>query len=409
MLTLKLAWRSLWRNKRRTLITVSSIGLGLFLAVVFIAIAEGFYAKMIDDAVRIQGGHITLEHPDYRDAPAVDLAIAEDQGLRERIGRLPAVEEIKALVLGQGVAQSSANGVGVVVMGVEPVIEAQSSPLAKKIVRGKYLDGNEGREVVIGSGLARQLKLDIGKKLVLTSNDVHGNLVEELTRVTGIFEVGSDEVDGYLVQVPIGFARTLFDLGPGQVTQLGVVLHDIDALPDTLREVRALIAGKTAAAYPWDTILPELASYIAMDGKSNEIFQGLLLFLIMFTIFNTILMSVLERRREFAVVLAIGTPPRRLQAQILLESAFLGLLGCALGLALGGGTSYLLKIYGLDMSRFMKEGTAIAGVAISPIVYARLTPGLLVALGGAVFVATLLLSLYPMRRAAKVPVADVLR
>ncbi len=409
MLTFKLAWRSLWRNKRRTLITTSSIGLGLFLAVVFIAIAEGFYAKMIDDAVRIQGGHITLEHPEYRNAPAVDLAVSEDRAFRQRIARLPAVEEVKALILGQGVAQSSANGVGVVVMGVEPAIEARSSPLAKRIIRGSYLEEITGRDVVIGSGLARQLKLDIGKKLVLTTNDVYGNLVEELTRVKGIFEVGSDEVDGYLVQVPIGFARTLFSLGPDQVTQLGVVLRDPDELQDSLREIRALIAGKPVAAYSWDQILPELASYIAMDGYSNQIYQGLLLFLIMFTIFNTILMSVLERRREFALVLAIGTPPRRLQVQILLESVYLGLLGCALGLILGGGASYLLKIYGLDLSSFLKEGTAIAGVAVSPIVYARVTAGLLVTLGLTVFGTTLLLSIYPMRRAATVPVADVLR
>ena len=409
VLTFKLAWRSLWRNKRRTLITMSSIGLGLFLAVVFIAIAEGFYAKMIDDAVRIQGGHITLEHPEYRGAPAVDLAISEDHAFRQRIARLPAVEEVKALILGQGVAQSSANGVGVVVMGVEPAIEVRSSPLAKRIIRGTYLEEITGRDVVIGSGLARQLKLDIGKKLVLTTNDVYGNLVEELTRVKGIFEVGSDEVDGYLVQVPIGFARTLFSLGPDQVTQLGVVLRDPDDLQDTLREIRAMIAGKPVAAYSWDQILPELASYIAMDGYSNQIYQGLLLFLIMFTIFNTILMSVLERRREFAVVLAMGTPPRRLQVQILLESAYLGLLGCVLGLILGGGVSYLLKIYGLDLSSFLKEGTAIAGVAVSPIVYARLTAGLLGTLGLTVFGTTLLLSIYPMRRAATVPVADVLR
>ncbi len=390
MLTFKLAWRSLWRNKRRTLITMSSIGLGLFLAVVFIAIAEGFYAKMIDDAVRIQGGHITLEHPEYRNAPAVDLAVSEDRAFRQRIARLPAVEEVKALILGQGVAQSSANGVGVVVMGVEPAIEARSSPLAKGIIRGTYLEEITGRDVVIGSGLARQLKLDIGKKLVLTTNDVYGNLVEELTRVKGIFEVGSDEVDGYLVQVPIGFARTLFSLGPDQVTELGVVLRDPDELQGTLREIRALIGSKPVAAYSWDQILPELASYIAMDGYSNKIYQGLLLFLIMFTIFNTILMSVLERRREFAVVLAIGTPPRRLQAQILLESAYLGIMGCALGLILGGGASYLMKIYGLDLSSFLKEGTAIAGVAVSPIVYARLTAGLLVTLGLTVFGTTLL-------------------
>jgi ABC-type lipoprotein release transport system permease subunit len=409
MLTFKLAWRSLWRNKRRTLITISSIALGLVLAVIFIAIAEGMYAKLIDDAVRIQGGHITLEHPDYREAPAVDLVISGDPDLRQRIASLAGVEKVKALILGQGVAKSGAGGVGVAVIGIEPQIEINSSPLAKQVVRGSYLEDPAAPEVLIGAQLAKQLKLELGKKMVLTSNDASGNLVEELVRVKGIFEVGVEEIDGYLVQVPIGFAAKLFSLGPGQVTQLGVVLRDPDDLPQILRAVRGLIGGTPAAAYSWEQVLPELASYIAMDGGSNLVFQGLLLALIMFTIFNTILMSVLERRREFGVVLALGTPPSRLQLQILLESACLGLVGCAVGLALGGASAYLLQVYGLDMRSFMKEGVAISGVAVSPIIHARVTAGLLIVLGLCVFLATVLLSLYPMRRAARVPVADVLR
>ena len=382
MLTVKLAWRNLWRNKRRTAITLASIGLGLFLAVVFIAIAEGVYAKLIDDAVRIQGGHITLEHPDYRDAPSVDLVISEDQGLRERLARLPAVERVKALVLGHGVAKSGTGGVGVAVIGVEPAEEIDSSPLAQKIVKGSYLQDIDGRDVLIGSELARQLKLDLGKKMVLASNDARGNLVEELVHVKGIFTLGSEEVDGYLVQVPIGFARRLFGLESHQVTQLGVVLRDPDALEQTLSTVRRLAHPGPVAVYAWDQVIPELASYIRMDSSSNLVFQGLLLALIMFTIFNTLLMSVMERRREFAVVLALGTPPGRLKRQILAESALLALVGCFLGLLFGGVASLLLQIYGLDMRSFIKEGMAVSGVAFSPIIHARLTAGLLAGLGG---------------------------
>jgi ABC-type lipoprotein release transport system permease subunit len=408
MLVLKLAWRSLWRNRRRTLISVLSLAFGLLLAVTFIAVADGVYARLIDDAVRLQGGHITLEHPRYREAPAIDLNLAASPVLRKQIERLPGVERTKALVLGQGVAKTGSGAVGVAVVGVEPDIERRTSPVPNKIVRGSYLTGTRRQEVLVGADLAKQLKLDIGKKMVITTNDAQGNLVEELYRVSGIFRLGTEEIDGYLVQLPLAAAQRLYRLPDGRVTQLGVILRDVDDKARLLPAVAAL-AGPGVAVLPWDEVMPELAGYIRMDGGSNMVLQGILLFLILFTVFNTLLMSVLERRREIGVVLALGTPPGRIKLQILTESALLAFLGCFVGLLAGGLLSYYLAVYGLDLRQFMKGDMAISGVAVSPIVHARLTASLLGWLGGGTFLATLLISLYPMHKAARIQVADVIK
>ena len=406
---LKLAWRSVWRSRRRTIITVSSIGMGLSFAIFFISFADGIYLQMVDDAVRMQAGHITIEHPSYRDAPSVDLVISELGGLRERIEAMVQVERTKAMVLGQGVARSGTGAVGVAVLGVEPGAEVASSPLATHVVRGRYLEEGDLRKVLVGKGLAERLKLDVGKKLVLSSADVHGDMVEELLRVKGVFEVGAEEVDGFIVQIPIVFARKLYGMAPGDAIQLGIVVKDPDRRGAVLAHARGLVDASRAVVLPWEQVMPELAAYIHIDRGSNLVFQGIILFLIGFTIFNTLLMSVLERKHEFAIMLALGTPVHRVKLQVLLEAVIIGLVGCISGVVVGGLLSYLVQVCGLDLRMFLDEGVAVSGFAMDLDMHAKVTPGVLAWLSGLVLLATVLLSLYTMGHASRISVADVLR
>ena len=405
----RLAWRSIWRNRRRTLITVLSIGFGLACTVFFIAIGEGVYAQLIDQVVRMQAGHITMENPGYRDAPAVDLWVKTPESLRSQIERLPQVERTKLIIMGQGIARSASGDVSATLMGIEPSVELDTSPLVRHIVAGRYLNDDDGPWVVIGSELAKRLKLAVGKKMVITTNDAAGNLVDELCRVRGIFETGSVEIDGYFIQAPIDFARRLFDLPEESATQLGVVLRIPEAQELVLREARLIVAEQDIAVLPWQEVIPEIASYIKLDKGSNLIFQAILIFLILFTIFNTILMSVLEREREFAVLLALGTKPVQLRLQILMESAYLGLIGCALGLLVGGLAAWAAQEWGIDLRSLLEEGFTISGFAISAKMHARVTTGLLFGTAGLVFGATLILSLIPMRRATRLSIVDQLR
>ncbi|MBW2625653.1 MAG: ABC transporter permease [Deltaproteobacteria bacterium] len=405
----RLAWRSIWRNRRRTLITVLSIGFGLACTVFFIAIGEGVYAQLIDQVVRMQAGHITMENPGYRDAPAVDLWVKAPESLRSQIERLPQVERTKLIIMGQGIARSASGDISATLMGIEPSVELDTSPLVRHIVAGRYLNDDDGPWVVIGSELAKRLKLAVGKKMVLTTNDAAGNLVDELCRVRGIFETGSVEIDGYFIQAPIDFARRLFGLPEESATQLGVVLRIPEAQEFILREARLMVAEQNIAVLPWQEVIPEIASYIKLDKGSNLIFQAILVFLILFTIFNTILMSVLEREREFAVLLALGTKPVQLRLQILMESAYLGLIGCALGLLVGGLAAWAAQVWGIDLRSLLEEGFTISGFAVSAKMHARVTTGLLLGTAGLVFGATLILSLIPMRRATRLSIVDQLR
>jgi ABC-type lipoprotein release transport system permease subunit len=294
-------------------------------------------------------------------------------------------------------------------MGIEPSIELDTSPLVRHLVEGRYLDNQDGPWVVIGIELATRLKIGVGKKMVITTNDAAGNLVDELCRVRGIFKTGSVEIDGYFIQTPIDFARRLFALPEEGVTQLGVVLTVPEAQEAVLQKTRLMVAGQNIAVLPWQEVIPEIASYIKLDRGSNLIFQAILVFLILFTIFNTIFMSVLERQREFAVLLALGTKPLLLRLQILMESVYLGLIGCALGLFIGGLAAWAVQIWGIDLRSLLKEGFTISGFAVSTKIHARVTIGLLLGTGGLVFAATLVLSLIPMHRVTRLSIVDQLR
>jgi ABC-type lipoprotein release transport system permease subunit len=277
------------------------------------------------------------------------------------------------------------------------------------MVAGRYLNDDDGSWVVIGSELAQRLKLDVGKKMVLTTNDAAGNLVDELCRVRGIFKTGSVEIDGYFIQAPIDFARRVFGLPEEGVTQMGIVLRVPEAQELVLQKARLMVAQEEYAVLPWQEVIPEIASYIRLDRGSNLVFQAILVFLILFTIFNTILMSVLEREREFAVLLALGTKPGQLRLQILMESVYLGLIGCLIGLLAGGAAAWIVEVWGIDLRSLLEEGFTISGFAVSTKMHARVTSSLLLGTAGLIFGATLILSLIPMRRATHLSIVDQLR
>jgi ABC-type lipoprotein release transport system permease subunit len=411
ILTLKIAWRSVWRNKRRTLITLSSIAFGLGLTIFFISLSNGAYNQIIEDAARMQAGHITIENKDYRDAPSVDLYIADPDRFKAEIEALPDVGRTKVIITGQGVAKSGNGAIGIAFLGIQPSLEKDMSPVADKITEGEFLEDDDVRQVVIGSVLAKRLNLAIGKKLVISSNDIEGNLVEELCRVKGIFTTGVVETDTYFVLMPVNFARQLVQLPPNAINQFGIILKDPGKLITTRNEIRKIVKDDSLSVLTWKEVMPEIAAFIELDFKSGIIFYMIIICLALFTIYNTIFMSVLERKHEFAIMLAIGTSPRILESQIVAESVFLGFTGSVMGAILGGLTAYYYQVNGLDFSAWLHDQSAfsVGGAVMESVIYNKITPVILFGCSGLVFLSTILLSFIPMKRASKISFSDILR
>ncbi len=404
----QVAWRNLRRNLRRTAITVSAVSLGLAFAVFYTAMHAGVNKQLIEQGIRFYGGHIILEHPQYRHAPSVDLFIAGAEKLMSKIQKSSSSVNTSRVIINYGMARTAYASDGVLIKGNDS-LSNKESPFVKLIISGRFIgSGNDGN-ICMGKKLADLLHLRVGQKFVLTTNDITGTLTEGLCRVEGIFETGIEEIDSRLVLAPIGYLEDLLMMPSGGANQVAVLLDDPGKHSKVSRQISTLLADESIKLYSWKEVLPELASYLSVDQAANLIFQGILFFIILFTIFNTILMSVNERNREFAVLLAVGTPPLRLRWQLFLEAVYIGIAGCLIGLIIGGLVSYIIQIKGLNVSFVYGNEMSISGLSVSPLIHAYVTWDLLGGLGGAMLVLVTLVSFIPMRRIARISLTETLR
>jgi ABC-type lipoprotein release transport system permease subunit len=413
MLVFKVPWRNLLRNKRRTIITVFAIATGVAFSVFFFAMTAGVEKKTVADATRMLAGNITVEDPHYRDAPAPNLFVHSIAKVSEVAAKIPEVLSVKPLCTGTGVVASAAGSVGVGFFGVQPEQERELSLIARSIVSGRFIASSDAdvKGVVVGTRLAQRLQVDIGKKLVLTTTSAQGEIVQELLRVVGVFKVGTEAMDGQFIEMPIAVARKVMGLTADQATQVGLVLERPESQDVVLALTKRALANEGVAVYPWQTLLPAIATWVTAGHKSHQITCGVILFLTTFTILNTILMSVLERKREFAMLLALGTAPRLLRMQVFVETLILGFFGIVSGLGLGGLAAGLAQRHGLDLSKTVKEGEGptVGNMALDLHLRPELTVRDALFVAGFVLLMTALIAIYPTLRSSRVDVANTLR
>lgn len=405
-LTCFIAWRNLWRNKRRTFISVFGLAFGLMLYLMMISIGDGAYLNIIESAVSLESGYITIEHPDYALKPAIKLTVDDREILSAQLNKIKNISRVKQLIQGQAMLRSSHNTIGVKLQGIIPSQEAPTADTAKKIIAGSYLEDTDKNKLVLSQKFAKRLKAGVGSKLVITVNDKNGDLSEQLFRVKGIFNTGSPEIDLAIVQIPLQSSQKLYALQEDQVTRLGLMLYDPDNRDHIIKYVQDTTQHRYAVR-TWEQVIPELYQYIQTDRFGNFVFSGVLLFLILFTVLNTILMSVIERKIEFATVLALGTMPSMLRIQIMLESFLIACLGCTIG-ALLGYLAYLpLHVYGINLAVAVpEEGIQVAGASMPLVIYAQLKLSTAMKMIFSVLVAATAMGIIPMFKSTRVSLTE---
>ena len=410
LLITKIGWRSIWRNKRRSLISLFSIIIGTGIPIFFVCIAWGFYAGIIDDVSRLMSGHITYEHVKYRDSPSNDIWIDDIQKIDKTLNNNAKVLATKQIVNLQGVAHTAKGSVGISLMGIEPEKEITISFLPENIIEGKYLSKGDERWVVVGEKLAKNLNIGVGKKFVFTTNDINGELTEELFRVKGIFKTGSKEIDGHFVQSDIGLARKVAGLSNDDVSQLGIIVKNPDTHESLIKDLQKSVAKNNGVFLSWQKIMPDVATTIRMDRTAISSFMIMLVVIVLFTMFSTILMSTLERKREFASLLAIGTQQIELKVQILIETIFFGLLACPLGALLGVGAAKWVEGYDMmDVVGGKAEDMSIGGFGIDTIITPLFSAPLILQISIFFFFAVQLLSILPIYLISRISITDELR
>lgn len=399
-----IAWRNLWRQPRRTLLTIATVSLGLALLLIFLGIGDGGHYQMIDLAVRLGSGHVVIQSKGFQkhgDINAVldqnDLRAAESwAGEIEKTFR---VQTVLRRTFSSGLASSADGATGVRMIGIQPEPEARASLFDEKLVDGRYLAESHPEQVVVGAGVARKLSLKVGEKMVLMAQAAGAPEIQShLVRIGGIFRTGLEEYDQGVVLMPLATSQQLLLLD-GSVHQVAILL-ETERFSDQVASL-----GKSRLSQmevlSWEEALPELRDFIRIDDGGNYVFNLALFVLIGFTVLNTLLMSAVERTREFALLDALGLTPLKRFGMMLLEAFYIAAFSMGMGFIIGFAAHLYLHHYGLPLEWFYSGEISVAGVALDPVIYSdlsakRIAGSLLLVLG-----LTLVLAIIPARYAAR--------
>lgn len=401
---LKIAWRNLWRNRRRTIITASSIFFAIFFAIIMRSFQLGTYGFMIEQSIESYAGYLQLQNPDYFDDPSIDNSFEVSDEMIEKVKNNPNVKAFAPRIESFALASTGNNSKGVMVSGIDPVAEASISNPEHRIVHYRFtedaleqiktdkalpdellakmetfknysfsseakieidlgLDQTDAKKyipliqkychfesnylkpnddgVLIGDRLSRYLKLDIGDTLVLIGQGYHGVSAAGIYPVRGIVKIPSPDLDNKLVYMSITEAEKFLGLS-NQITALVINLKDNDEMLDTQNELISAIGKGDFVVKNWQETMPTLKQQIESDSVSGQVFIFILYVIVFFGIFGTVIMMIAERKREFGVMIAIGMKRKKLTQIVNIEMIFLGIMGGITGMA----ASVPLLLYG---------------------------------------------------------------
>lgn len=401
---LSLAWRNIWRQPRRTLLNVSSIAFAALVMVFLLSFQLGTYATMKENVLRVMDGFAQLQPPGYRDDPQLKKTIEKPDAV---LARVESMDHIVAAPRARtfAILSDGEESFGAAIVGVDPAREVRVSTLANTVRQGRYLKPGDDEQVVLGSALARNLGVGTGDTVSMLGQGRDGGIAADVFTVAGIFDTGTPELDRQLAEIPLARFQATFGMGSNVNTIVlgGPSLTDVtNALP----ALREQVADRGLDVRSWQDLEPGLNAAISLDLGTSMLWYASLVIVVVFIILNTLLMSVLERTREFGVLLAVGMRPGALGIMIWLELGILALVGLAVGIALGAGVTLVVAHYGLELpgSEAMFAQWGLPG---------RLFPRLSVlsaSAGPAVMGACILLAgIFPYRRASHLEPVTAMR
>ena len=408
MLSFKLAIRNLCRNRLRTLITFFGISLSLALVQVYHNFTTGVYSYMVECGVRSGAGHIAVMRKGCLKQHAPGL-VFEPGYLSAQIAALPGVKTVIPRLHMTGLAQTGWGSRRIRLVGTDMSVEATSNPFLKDIPPEVFADGWKERSALVGERLVKELKIGTGRPLIITVQSQDGEMVSERFKVRGIIRSGIRDVDRSLVMVS-GAAAAGMSGTPGQVNELSVILDAADLEGTVMPLVRSALAphsGLTAEA--WETTMPNLYSAIRWDYAGGIVLSTILLLIVTFGVTNTLLMSVMERLKEFGMIRGIGASGSLIRRMILAEALVLGVLAALAGSFVASLITWYLTIYGFDLRYFIPANLEFGGVIFSALLYAKWDVPWMARVSVFMVVLCLIASLYPAFKASRVTPVAALR
>jgi len=394
---IKLAWRNLWRNKRRTLITVASIFFGVLLSAYMTSMQEGSYGKMVEIVVKFYSGYMQVHHEDYWENKSINSSFDYDQALIDQLKKHPEIDFVIPRLESFGLASAGELTRGSAIFGIVPDVETQLTGIADKIVSGKYLQPTDDG-VVIGDGLAKYLKLGLSDTLVIITQGYHGVSAAGKFPIRGIIKHVSPELNKSIIYMELRTCQNFLG-AENKLTSLVVNVADNEVMKRMLKTLKNEIQSPWSVM-SWEEMQPEVVQQIESDRAGGVIMKAILYVVIAFGIFGTIMMMIAERRREFGVMISIGMQKRKLSVILFFETIFIGVLGILSGLAvslplllfqsknpipLTGETAKLMEDFGFE-----------------PFMFFSVAPEVFWQQAISVFVLTMLIGIYPVVAARRI-------
>ena len=404
-LYLRLAWRNIWRHRRRTLIVVLAIGLTLAMMMWYDGLVTGFDQAIYANAVKVLGGNIQIHAAGYRDKADQTplLPLGDHQAIVDAAQAQPQVLAATRRIKTGGLATSREGAFAVSIIGIEPEKELPANLVAQNVVAGRLLTASDEDVVFIGQGLATAMGVGIGDRFTLAGRGAHEQMRRRTVTVAGIYDLGLADIEKRTVYMSLAEAQSLYDLR-GESTEVALWLKQLGQEPPVISALQPALTGYEVDS--WEVNYPELKQALARKNGVMNIFSIIMLFIAGIGILNLLLMAVYERTREIGILGALGLKPGQISVLFLLEGAMMGLVGVAFGVALGLLINLILGRVGFDYTQF--SGITEYMALISGRVYPTLGTEKLLQRGLTALIIAILASFYPAHEAAQRDPAEAL-
>jgi putative ABC transport system permease protein len=401
---LKMAFRNIFRQKRRSLLTALTMLGGYVLGSVALGLIDGTYNDIIDKFTRSRLGHIQVHARGYLDRPTLNKVVRSYREVGSVIDRAPDVEAWAPRIIAAGLASVGERTDATRILGIDPVRESKATRFDKKITRGRSFSPQAAKEIILGPGLAEDLRASLGDEVVLVSQAADGSLANDLYRLVGLAETGDLAGDRSTAYLHIDDARDLFALEDA-VHEIVVISRSLKSVISLSDSLRASLGSFPVDVQPWQEFAKSFYGAMMADKKGHELMLVILFVIVAFGVLNTTLMSVLERRREYGVLKALGTRPRQVFRLIVFEVLLLAAASIIVGAGFGLFLNSLLAQHGIAVFAEpvtfggMEFRSFISEVSLRSVAAPALT----------VLVSALLISLMPAVKAARTEPAKTIR
>ncbi|WP_167618144.1 ABC transporter permease [Maribellus sediminis] len=401
---IKLAWRNLWRNRRRTIIAISSIVFSVLLASWMRSMQEGSYDKMIENSVKFYSGYLQVQDTAYWDERTLDNSFKASDDLKNQIAGIKDVTLVVDRMESFALAANNLKSKPAMVMGIEPEDEDQITKISQKVKKGRFLkQGDKG--TILGEGLAKYLGLDVGDTLVMISQGYHGISASGLFEIVGILSHPNQEFNNRMVYLDLQTARDFYS-AYGLSTSLVVMTHNHYEVKHIQKEIAKILPASNRVM-TWTEMQPDLEQLIESDRGSGIIMLGILYMVIAFGMFSVVLMMVKERSREFGVVHAVGMQKTKLAVVVFFETIFIGFIGCLVGLIISYAFCLYFYFNPIPMSGDM--ATAYEQYGMEPYLFFSLKASLFYSQMILVFLLSMFISIFPMWNIHRLRITKAMR